>query len=263
MLCDLTQKKSWDALSIGSCDGQIGPTGVVIRDVVGSDSPYLPIALDLFKTIFPDYQRYIPDLVICALQRSLMHPAALDHLWIIEKENKPIGIRVFRYLIPHNVGYGAFIGLLEPYRDQGICSWLVEQTMAQLSVDAQLFGQLAPLGYVVEIAPVQAAKNEADRIISMRRIAFHLKNGAYLLGVDYVEPPTIEGSDIFSAAELVHVAPAPMELAFYPFLPGTKLTDAEVIAVIEALYFDYYCLEPDNSYVRRAIASVRTRAWTG
>jgi hypothetical protein len=231
----------------------------VIRDVIGLDSPYLPIAMDLFLTIFPAYQRYLSDLAICALQRSPEHPTALDHLWVIEKAGKPIGVRVFRYLYPRNVGYGAFIGLLEPYRDHGICSWVVKQTMVQLCADAQLFGRDAPLGYVVEVAPVSTARDEADRVVSERRIAFHLKNGAYLLKVDYVEPPAIEGSDIILAADLVNVVPAPMELAFYHVWPGTRLTQAEVTTVIEALYFDYYHLEPGNVHVQRAIASVKAR----
>jgi hypothetical protein len=37
------------------------------------------------------------------------------------------------------------------------------------------------------------------------------------------------------------------------------LTKAEVITVIEALYFDYYHLASDNEYVQRAIASVKAR----
>ncbi len=259
MLCDVSQEEDGEMLLTSSCEDQTGPEGVVIRDVVSLDSPYLPIAMELFSTIFPSYQRYLPDLAICSLQRSPEHPAALDHLWVLERAGEPIGVRVFRYLYPHNVGYGAFIGLLEPYRDHGICSWVVKQTMVQLCADAQLFGRDAPLGYVVEVAPISAAKDEADRIVSKRRIAFHLKNGAYLLNVDYFEPPTIEGSDIILATDLVGAAPTRMELAFYPICPGTRLTDAEVITVIEALYFDYYCLDPDDEYVRRAIASVKMR----
>jgi hypothetical protein len=263
MICDVIQTEVWETVPVSSCEGQTGPEGVVIRDVIGLDSPYLPIAQDLFTAIFPAYTRYLPDLAVCALQQSPAHPEAVDHLWVIEKAGKPIGVRVFRYLHPRNVGYGAFIGLLEPYRDHGICSWLVKETMVQLCADAHLFGWAAPLGYVVEVAPVSAAKDEVDRITSKRRIAFHLKNDAYLLNVDYYEPPTIEGSDIIAADDVVDVAPAPMELAFYPVLPGTRLTEAHVITEIEALYFDYYHLAPDNEYVQRAIASVKARTGTG
>ena len=152
MLYNFTKEEAQEKLPASRCDGQVGPEEVVIRDVVGLDSPYLPDTLDLFKAIFPDYQRYLSDLAICTLQHSPEHSAAVDHLWMIEKAGKPIGVRVFRYLYPRNVGYGAFIGLLEPYRDHGICSWLVKQTMVQLCADAQLFGREAPLGYVVEIA---------------------------------------------------------------------------------------------------------------
>jgi hypothetical protein len=263
VLCDLTMKEAQEILWVGSCDDQAGPERAVIREVIGSDSPYLPAAMNLFKAIFPGYKRFVSDLPICALQRSPAHPATLDHLWVIEKAGKPIGVRALRYIHTRNVGYGAFIGLLEDYRDRGICSWLVKRTLAQLCVDARQFGQVEPPGYVIEVEPVQAAADEADRLVRERRLAFHLKNNAYLLDVDYIEPPTIQGLDVITAADLVNVVPTPMQLAFYPVHPGTRLNEAELINVIEALYLDYYRLEPDSWYVRQAIASVTTPDWAG
>ena len=240
-----------------SCgDGQVGPGGAVIREVVGPDSPYLPAAMDLLRTIFPEYKRYIPDLPICALQRSAEHPATLDHLWVIEKAGKPIGLRLFHYIHTRNVGYGAFIGLLEEYRDQGISSWVVKQTLAQLCADARRFGHAEFPGYVIEVDPVQTAEDDVERTIRERRLAFHLNNHAYLLDVDYVEPPAIEGMDIFNADDLAEITPTPMQLAFYPTHAGIRLTESELVNVIEALYLDSYRLEPDSWYVRRAIASV-------
>ncbi len=263
MLSDLTKEDDRGTLPAGSCDGQVGPDGVVIREVIGLDSPYLPAAMNLFKTIFPGYKRFVSDLLICALQRSPAHPATLDHLWVVEKAGDPLGVRLFHYIHTRNVGYGAFIGLLESYRRRGISSWLVKQTLAQLCADARHFGRVEPCGYVIEVEPVEAAKNEADRIVSERRLAFHLKNNTYLLDVDYIEPPTIQGLDVITAADLVNVVPTPMQLAFYPVHPGTRLNEAELINVIEALYLDYYRLEPDSWYVRRAIASVTTPDWAG
>lgn len=263
MLYDLTKQADRETVPAGSCDGQVGPGGVVIREVTGPDSPYLPAAMDLLKAIFPEYKRYVPGLRIWALQRSPAHPATLDHLWVIEKAGEPIGLRLFCYIHTRNVGYGSFIGLLEPHRCHGVSSWLVKQTLAQLCADARQFGRVEPPGYVIEVEPVQAAADEADRLVRERRLAFHLKNNAYLLDVDYVEPPTIQGLDVIPAADLANVVPTPMQLAFYPVHPGTKLTEAEVINVVEALYVDSYRLEPDSWYVRRAIASIATPGQTG
>jgi len=255
---DPTQEEGRAILPAESRGGQVGPEGVVIREVIGLDSLYLPAAIDLLKAIFPDYEQYAPDLPICALQRSPAHPATLDHLWVVEQSGVPIGLRLFHYIFTRNLGHGAFIGLLEPYRDRGISSWLVEQTLAQLCADARHFGQPEPLGYVIEVDPIDEAQDEANRLVRERRLAFHLKNNAFLLDVDYIEPPMIQGLDFTSAADLAGVKPSPMQLAFYPTHPGIRLSQAELINVVEALYVDYYRLEPDSWYVRRAIDSILT-----
>lgn len=258
MLNSVTKEAAQQTLPL-CCADQVGPEGVVIREALGQDSPYLPAAMKMFQAIFPDYERYIPDLPISALQRSPEHPDTVDHLWVFEQAGKPIGIRVFRYLMARNVGYGAFIGLLEPYRDHGICSWAVKQSLAQLCADARSLGRPEPPGYVVEVEPVSAAKTEADRIVNERRLAFHLKNKAYFLDVDYYEPPTVQGLEIMVTAELINVSPAPMQLAFYPVHTGARLTADELTNVIKALYLDYYRLKPESWYVRRALASVKKR----
>ena len=263
MLRDLVQTADWQTVPISSCDGEVGPDGVVIHEVIGADSPYLPAAMELLRIIFPDYERYAADLRLCALQRSPAHPATLDHLWVIEKAGVPIGVRLFHYIYPRNVGYGAFIGLLADYRCQGVSSWLVNRTLAQLCADAQSFGRPEPPGYVIEVEPIHAAKDNADRVDCERRLAFHLKNNAYLLDVDYIEPPTIEGLDVIAADDLADVETGPMHLAFYPVRPDTRLTPPELINVIEALYIDSYRLEPDSGYVRRAIDSVMAHARIG
>ena len=253
---DPTQTNGRGTLPTESRDGQVGPDGVVIREVVGLDSPYLPTAIDLLEKIFPDYEQYAADLRLCALQRSPAHPATLDHLWVVEREGVPIGLRLFHYIFTRNLGHGAFIGLLEPYRDRGISSWLVEETLTQLCIDARHFGQPEPLGYAIEVEPVEGAHDEADRLVRERRIAFHLRNNAFLLDVDYVEPPMIQGLDFSAAAELAGVHPESMQLAFYPTHPEIRLSRTELINVVESLYVDYYRLQPDSWYVRRAVDSI-------
>ena len=37
-----------------------GPNGTAIREVIGSESPYLPAAVEVFRAIFPTYEHYVP-----------------------------------------------------------------------------------------------------------------------------------------------------------------------------------------------------------
>jgi GNAT superfamily N-acetyltransferase len=238
---------------------QVGPDGAIIRQVVGLDSPYLPVAMDLLRELFPDYEHYVQDLRVCALQSSPAHPATLDHLWVVECEGRPVGLRVFHYIHTRNVGHGAFIGLLKPYQDRGIGTWLVEETLAQLCSDAEASGRPEPLGYVAEVNPIVEPGDEATRRQLDKRLAFYRKCGALLLDVDYMEPPMIQSVDYITPDDLDGVEPAPMQLLLYPTRPRARLSEAELVRVVEALYVDYYRLEPGSWYVRRALDSVRTR----
>lgn len=238
---------------------RVGPGGAVIREVVGLDSPYLPVAIDLFKAIFPDDEHYIPYLRACTLQNLQAHPATFDHVWVVEQGGNHVGLRIFSYVHTRNFGHGAFMGVLTPYRSRGIGAWLVKQTLAQLHTDAKYFGRLEPLGYCIEVEPIQGGQNEADRLIRERRLAFHRKCGGILLDVDYIEPPMIQGVDYITPAELSGVQPRPMHLVFFPMHPRTSLSQPELTDVVEGLYLDVYRLEPDSWYVHRAMDSIRMR----
>ena len=71
-----------------------GPNGVTLHEVVGKDSPLLPVTLDLFAALFDDYIRYAPYVRECALARSPQHPARVDHLWLAEKDGEFFGLNI-------------------------------------------------------------------------------------------------------------------------------------------------------------------------
>ena len=234
-----------------------GPGGAIIRQVIGLDSPYLSAAVDLFKEIFPDEQHYVPYLRACTLLRSPDHPATLDHVWVVERDGHLVGVRIFSYVLDRDVGHGAYVGMLAPHRGQGLGSWLVRRTLAQLCADAEALGRPKPLGYCVEVDPVGGAADEAERRERKRVLHFHLTRGGLLLDVDYVEPPMIQGVGYITAEELAGVEPRPMHLIFYPTPPRAALDQAELIQVVEALYLDVYRLTPDSWYMCRAMDSIR------
>lgn len=240
----------------------VGPNETRIRPVVGRHSPHLPTVIELFRQIFPDDAHYIPYVETCAWQSSASHPATFDHVWLVEQQGRPIGLRVFSYIHTRRFGHGAFIGLLPPYRSQGIGRWLVAQTHRQLQLDARAFGHSEATGYCVEVAPPPNGGGDLtgsahlSGLEDQRRLAFHQQCGSIKLDVDYVEPPMIAGVDYIMPEQLTGVKPQPMQLRFYPARPRSSLSQVEIFDIIEGLYLDVYRLAPDSWYVQRAIRSI-------
>jgi GNAT superfamily N-acetyltransferase len=234
-----------------------GPNNTVIQEVIGSESPYLPAAVQVFRAIFPTYEHYAPYIYACALQTSYNHPGTFDHVWLVEQNGNPIGLRIFRYVPERDFGFDAFIGLLDGYHNQGIGTWLIEQTLKQLCMDAERFGRPEPSGCCAEVEPIQMARTEDQRQINEARVAFYRKQGGFLLDVDYIEPPMIRHVDYITEARLTGIQPKPKQLVFYPVRSRTSLTYDELVKVLDGIYLDVYRLEHDSWYMFRAVNSIR------
>jgi GNAT superfamily N-acetyltransferase len=235
----------------------VGPNDTIIREVIGADSPYLPATAELFRAIFPTYEQYIPYLRACAMQTSYNHPGTFDHVWLIEQNGNFVGVRVFRYVSERDFGFDAFIGLLGDYQNQGIGTWLIEQTLAQLCIDAERFGRPVPAGCCAEVEPIRMARDESQLHINERRVAFYRKQGGFLLNVDYIEPPMIRNVDYITEAQLTGILPMPKQLVFYPIDGSTSWRHQDVVKVLDGIYLDVYRLEPDSWYLFRAVNSIR------
>ncbi|MBM7842570.1 GNAT family N-acetyltransferase [Herpetosiphon giganteus] len=231
------------------------PKGMQLRAILGSEASEIGLVQALFATIFPHLAHYEPFLAMYAEPFSRSHPATLDHLWLIEHNGKPVGVRMFSYLYRRNFGHGAFIGIDQQVRGTGIGRWLVQATHQQLALDALYSGNPAVLGYSAEVTRVEDGLHEGDRQEREARLRFHLNNGAVLLPVEYIEPPVIKNSDEQAARQLM-IAPQPMHLVFYPSQQQPlKLTTIQ--AIVQAIYHDIYYLDHDNPFVQHALASLR------
>jgi GNAT superfamily N-acetyltransferase len=234
-----------------------GPNGSIIREVIGSESRYLPAAVGVFRAIFPSYEHYVPYIYACALQTSYNHPGTFDHVWLVEQNGTAIGLRIFRYVPDRDFGFDAFIGLLPDYQNQGIGTWLIQETLKQLCADAVQFGHPEPSGCVAEVEPIQLARTEAQRTTNEARVSFYRKQGGFLLDVDYIEPPMIRQVDYITEAQLTGIQPKPKQLVFYPVGTQLSLTYDELVQVLDGIYLDVYRLEPDSWYKVRAVNSIR------
>ncbi|KPL79513.1 GNAT family N-acetyltransferase [Herpetosiphon geysericola] len=231
------------------------PKGMQLRAILGAEASEIELVQALFATIFPHLAHYEPFLAMYAEPFSRSHPATLDHLWLIEHNGKPVGVRMFSYLYRRNFGHGAFIGINQQVRGTGIGRWLVQATHQQLALDALYSGNGAVLGYSAEVTRVEDGLHEDERQEREARLRFHLNNGAVLLPVEYIEPPVIKNSDEQAARQLP-IAPQPMHLVFYPSQQQPlKLTTIQ--AIVQAIYHDVYYLDDDNPFVQHALASLR------
>ncbi len=231
------------------------PKGMQLRAILGAEASEINIVQQLFATIFPHLAHYEPFLAMYAEPFSRSHPATIDHLWLIEHNGQPVGVRMFSYLYRRNLGHGAFIGIDQRVRGTGIGRWLVQATHQQLALDALNSGNEAVLGYSAEVTRVEDSQVASERQEREARLRFHLNNGAVLLPVDYIEPPVIKNSDDHAARQ-IPIAPQPMHLVFYPSQPNS-LNLTTIQAIVEAIYHDVYYLDQDNPFVQHALASLR------
>jgi GNAT superfamily N-acetyltransferase len=234
-----------------------GPNGVMLHDVLGTDSPLLPIAIELFEALFVDYLRYVPYVRECALGRSPQHPTRVDHIWLAEKDGRFVGLNVFCYVHTCNIGFVGFMGVLDSHRHLGVGSWLMNHVHEQLRVDAARFGYIAPCGYLCESEPPEFAEDANERLNASARLEFLTKKcGGHILPVDYTEPKMVGGVDYITAEALADVPTPPMHLLFFPSGDWLPRTRDDYRRLLLGLYIDYYRVKEDDPLLLRALNSL-------
>ncbi len=231
-----------------------GPHGAILHEVVGADSPLLDAACDLFLRIFPEDRRYLPYIRACAQQRHPSHPHTYDHVWLVQQNQRWVGLRVFSHIITREFGHGAYIGLIDEARGQGLGGWLVTQTLAQLDMDARWFGRPGSIGYLVEVQRPMDAQSETERLADEKRLQFHRQCGGILLPVPFVEPVMIEGVDYLDPASLKAEAPRSMYLMLIPSTAGAERPHLDVRDLVHGLYLDVYRLKAEHEFVRNSLS---------
>ena len=231
-----------------------GPDGAVLHEVVGSDSPLLDIACRLFTQIFPEDRRYVPYVRACAQGEHPSHPRTIDHVWLVRRNGAWIGIRVFSYIKTRDFGHGAYIGFVDRERGKGLGSWLVAQTLRQLTLDAQRFGRPGVSGYLVEVERSIDAISAEERARAEDRLRFHRQAGGLILPVPYTEPVMIEGVDYLSPEDLLGEQPRPMHLVLIRSELGKSLRNLDLIDFVHGIYCDVYRLPPEHEFVCRSIS---------
>jgi GNAT superfamily N-acetyltransferase len=231
-----------------------GPAGARLHEVCGLDSPLLEPACELFVSLFPEDRRYLPYIRACAQGRHPSHPFTHDHVWLVSQGERWVGLRVFSYITTRRFGHGAYIGFLPECRGQGLGRWLVEQTLAQLDLDAEAYANPPVSGYLVEVERAIDAETPEDRRHREQRLQFHRLCGGIILPVPFVEPVMIQGVDYISVQQLNGDQPRPMHLVLIPSTLGSHLINIDLVEYLSGIYYDVYRLPRGHEFMSRSLA---------
>jgi GNAT superfamily N-acetyltransferase len=231
-----------------------GPGGSSLHEVRGPDSPLLEPAFALFRSLFPEDKRYLAYIEACTHGRHPSHPHTYDHVWLVRQGERWVGMRVFSYITTRDFGHGAYIGFLPDCRGQGLGSWLVEQTLAQLEDDARTFGRGPVTGYLVEVERPLDAATVQERRQREKRLQFHRRCGGIVLPVPFLEPVMIQGVSYIAAGQLNGEQPRPMHLVLVPSQYGKGLAHLDLADFLSGIYYDVYRLPRGHESLARSLA---------
>lgn len=230
-----------------------GPNGATLHEV-HAEAGLLDVACNLFESVFPEDKRYLPYVRACAQGTHASHPYTYDHVWLVRQDGEWVGVRIFSFITTRTFGHGAYIGFTPSARGRGLGRWLVDQTQAQLEMDAQKFGKPGSIGYLVEVERVIDAHSEQERIESERRLQFHRQCDAIVLPLPFMEPVMIEGVDYLSPKDLEGESPRPMHLMLIPSARGLAIGNLDLVDLVHGLYLDVYRLPINHSFVRQTLS---------
>ena len=134
---------------------------VIIHELLGSgDSDRIETMLKLYGTLFPNYEHYIPRMRRRSQFDMNIRPGVVSHYWLIEVDNKPMGMTTFRYIQERNCGLGISFALLPEARSvtvdgKRLSGYIIAKTMEQFLADAQQLESSEFLGMVTEVEHVE------------------------------------------------------------------------------------------------------------
>lgn len=224
---------------------------------VHADDTYLPVLIALFLEIFPDYQRYIGQIKESVRLGAALNPNVLPHHWVIDWDGNFVGLMLLNYLPRGNFGFCRYIGVKNPYRDQGVGTEVIRQSMDQIRQDSVAYGNPEPIGFCLEALLPELTEDAREQ--RQRRLAakFFLQNGAIELDVDYREPVMIGDNKYLTEEELSQLEPNPTR---FMVIPADESVDSispdEAQRLARHVLVDHYCQDEESAFVQSVVKSV-------
>lgn len=225
---------------------------VVIHELLGSgDSARVETMLSLYGELFPDYKHYIPRMRRRSTMNTIARPGVTAHYWLIEVDNKPMGITSFRYVHVRNCGLGISFALLPEARSvttegKRLSAFTISKIMDQLLADAEQIGSSSFPGMVTEVEHVELMNHYKRMGMLELPIKYH----------EPVFPPEVNGQTRDDELKLLNFLPAILGFTPNPAARQARLNRAVLTDFALAFLIDHYGLSEDHLKVQSIIQSI-------
>src|SRR5690606_34402830 len=155
--------------------------GLEIREVydpLGEDARQF---FEIYLEAFPDAEREPVESLKEQMQSGAGHRGRLEHLWVAAQGDQVRAIAAFSYCPQDRIGVVGYFAVRSGLRSQGLGAWLLQEVVEQVVLDAVSLGHAQAIGVALEVERPEDAPGEEERQRRLRRIAFYLREGAYLL----------------------------------------------------------------------------------
>ena len=227
---------------------------IKVFELLGSgDEKRIEEFLSLYAKFFPKYAHYISRMRRRAKSPSESRKGHYVHYWLIEYQDTPAGLFMFRYILPRKCGIGTALALDPSTRGvilegKSLTEFLFDRVREHLEADAVATGNPEYFGFASEI--------EHSRL--MERFE---KIGMVELPLKYFEPVFPSDAKELSREEILE------ETSFIPvcfgIMPNPKskfmgYSPQRLKDFALAFLVDHYNLDENHEKVQEVIRSIPT-----
>lgn len=225
---------------------------VTIHEILDSDdSARVETMLALYGELFPDYKHYIPRMRRRSILSAHARPGHISHYWLVEVDDKPVGLTTFRYVHSRTCGLGISFGLLPEARSisvkgQRLSTFIISSIMHQLLADAKQMGASAFYGLITEVEHLGLMEH-------------YKRMGMLQLPINYLEPvfpSEVHGRSRQAELELVNFLPVILGITPNPEVGQIQFDRTALVNFALAFLVDHYGLPEKNLYVRSVLQSI-------
>ena len=220
-----------------------------IFELLGSgDEVRIDAMLALYSQYFPEYAHYTSRMRRRVVFPMDARPGHMAHYWLIEVDERPMGISTFRYIQKRKCGIGVSVALDSSVRsvmegDKRLSAIVISETLKRFADDQRTMGDSEFFGMVTEV--------------EHRELMEHYKRlGMLELPIQYFEPVFPAHLNGNKPSEPESFKPVILGFTPNPKLPLREFDCKVLTDFALAFLVDHYGLSNDHQVVKSVIESI-------